>query len=162
MCEISENKREMFDGMRAYHQSEINHCNHAITMLLSIAAGAGAVVFAILFQEYTPKNIGIISWGLFIVVSVFSLTIAATSHLKINGDHKAYSSFGREYVKSSILLGLYDKKVPYESENMEVLKTSQNIGQGNGYKETQIIIWSFSITLISLTFLFALLITRLI
>lgn len=39
---LRENKREMFDGMRAraYHQSEISHTNHAITMLLAVAAGA--------------------------------------------------------------------------------------------------------------------------
>ncbi|MGV6818648.1 MAG: hypothetical protein ACWA44_15440 [Thiotrichales bacterium] len=33
---LRENKREMFDGMRAYHQSEISHSNHAITMLLAL------------------------------------------------------------------------------------------------------------------------------
>jgi hypothetical protein len=47
MSDLAKNKREMFDGMRACHESEIHHANHAITMLLAIAAAVGAVVLAL-------------------------------------------------------------------------------------------------------------------
>jgi hypothetical protein len=80
---LRENKREMFDGMRAYHQSEISHANHAITMLLGIAAAVGAAILAMLFPEKIPEHLTEIAWGLFFVVAILSLTIAFTSCFKI-------------------------------------------------------------------------------
>ncbi len=161
MCELTENKREMFDGMRAYHQSEISHSNHAITMLLSISGVAGTAVLAILFQPTLPVHAQEIAWGLFVVVLAFSLAISITAHIKITGDHKVYSSFGQEYVKTSILLGLYEKEVPMTADKSEKLKINKQIGQGKGYQKTQAIIWTFSGILVSLTFLFAILLKNL-
>ena len=154
MCDLKENKREMFDGMRAYHASEISHASHAITMLLAISGAAGAVVLALLFPKTPPNYISQMAWGLFIVISVFAIAVAWTAHLKISGDHEVYKSFGREYVKTSILLGFFDKDVTIDSKS-EKLKTNEAIGQGEGYKKTQTIIWSFAIVLIIFTFLFA-------
>lgn len=59
-----ENKRECVDGMRACHQSEISHANHAITMLLVMSAAVGAVVVAILIPEKPPVHVHEIAWGL--------------------------------------------------------------------------------------------------
>lgn len=159
MSDLSENKREMFDGMRAYHQSEINHENHAITMLLAISAAAGAVVLAILFPQVTPNHVSEIAWGLWIVTSVFAITIAVTAHIKISGDHKVYAGFGEEYVRTCELLGFYKRADGSREE--AGLKKNRNIGQGKGYRKTQAIIWSFAIVLIVLTFLFATLVCRL-
>jgi hypothetical protein len=147
------NKREMFDGMRAYHQSEISHSNHAITMLLAIAGAAGAVVLAILFPKEAPYNIVQIAWGLFVVVAVLSLTIAWTTHLKISADHATYEAYGDQYVKTSELLGFYDE-VEF-GEKKVTLKTSRDIGKGKGYRKTQKIIWSFAVEITALALLFA-------
>lgn len=158
MSDLSENKREMFDGMRAYHQSEISHANHAITMLLAISAAAGAVVLAILFPQTTPNHVLEIAWGLWAVVSLLALTIAITAHIKISGDHKVYARFGKEYVDTCDRLGFYSTDA---LGNETGLKTDRNIGQGTGYRKTQAIIWAFAVVLIVLTFLFAVLICHL-
>jgi hypothetical protein len=150
---LRENKREMFDGMRAYHQSEINHSNHAITMLLAIAGAAGAGILAVLFPEKTSEHLTEIAWGLFVVVSVFSFTIAITTHLKISSDHKTYETYGQEYVKTSRLLGFFED-VQIKGISTKI-KTNDKTGKGQGYRKTQIIIWSFAVELILLSFLFA-------
>lgn len=147
------NKREMFDGMRAYHESEISHSHHAITMLLAIAGAAGAVVLAMLFPQKTPQHLTEIAWGLVIVVTVLSLTVALTTHLKIKSDHKTYETYGKQYVLTSQLLGFYDE-MEIEGTKTSV-KTSKNIGQGRGYRKTLIIIWAFAIEITILTLLFA-------
>ena len=148
---LRENKRECFDGMRSYHQSEISHANHAITMLLAMAAAVGAVIVAILFPQTPPAHVREIAWGLFIVVLVLGATIAGTAHIKLSGDHAVYAAFGAEYVKTSERLGLYNSA----TEGMEAIKTNKNIGQGKGYRKTQAIIWAFSGVLTVLTLLFA-------
>jgi hypothetical protein len=148
------NKREMFDGMRAYHESEINHSRHAITILLAIAGAAGAIVLAVLFPEKTSEHLTEIAWGLAIVVAVLSLTVAFTTHLKIGSDHETYKAYGREYVLTSQLLGFFEE-VEIEGDKTR-LKANRNIGQGKGYRKTQIIIWAFAFEITLLTFLFAL------
>jgi hypothetical protein len=158
MSDLAENKREMFDGMRAYHESEIRHANHAITMLLAIAAAVGAVVLAMLFPQHTPKHISEIAWGLFFITFAFSIAIAVSAHIKITADHRVYASFGREYVKTSTLLGFYKKQVTLDKngkKKKEPLKVSQTIGQGTGYRLTQAVIWAFTGVLIVVTLLFA-------
>ena len=159
--DLTENKREMFDGMRAYHQSEIGHANHAITMLLAISGAAGAVVLAILFPEVPPKHVSEIAWGLWLVVSALAIVIAVSAHLKISSDHEVYARFGAEYVRTSELLGFYDDNVsPNGSGPQTIIKTSKNVGQGRGYRKTQAIIWSFASILAVFTFLFALFVGR--
>ena len=141
--------------MRAYHQSEISHANHAITMLLAIAAAAGAVALAILFPQVTPNHVHEVAWGLWIVVSVFAVTIALTTHIKISGDHEVYARFGDEYVRTCVLLNFYALDA---AKNEIGLKKNRNIGQGKGYRKTQAIIWGVAGVLVVFTFLFALLV----
>lgn len=161
---LLENKRECFDGMRAYHQSEISHANHAITMLLSIAAAMGAIVVAILFPERPPTHVHEIVWGLFVTVVVLAGTIGGTAHIKISADHDVYASFGAEYVRTCTLLGLYAKD-PADSERGAVvvptaIKICGTIGQGKGYRKTQGIIWAFAGALAGITLFFAIVISR--
>jgi hypothetical protein len=151
---LRENKREMFDGMRAYHLSEISHANHAITMLLGVAAAAGAVALAFLFPQQPVVHAHIILWGLAAVVAVVCSTIALTTCIKIGADHEIYANYGTEYVKTSVLLGFYD---PVEIEGAStLLKLSREIGKNRGYRKTQWIIWAFAAVNSILTFLFAL------
>lgn len=156
---LRENKRECFDGMRAYHQSEISHANHAITMLLAMAAAVGAVVVAILFPENPPAHVCEIAWGLFVVVLILGSTIAVTAHIKISGDHAVYASFGAEYVETSKQLGLYTGSYVTMKDGQSVeqppIKTNETIGQGSGYRKTQWIIWSFAGVLAVLSLSFA-------
>ncbi len=147
------NKREMFDGMRAYHQSEISHLNHAITILLAVLGAVGAAVLALFLAEEPHKHLPGIAWGLSAVVIALSLTVAITSHLKITSDHKTYEEYGKEYQRTSELLGFY--KCMRINREATLIKTNRNIGQGDGYRKTQMIIWSFAIELIIFALLFA-------
>ena len=150
---LEANKREMSDGMRAYHQSEISHSNHAITMLLGVAAAAGAIVLAILFPQRTPDHIVGIAWGLFVSVAILSLTIAITTHLKISADHASYEKYGKEYVRTSTALGLYDD---VDANGVKItVKENKHIGEGTGYRKTQTIIWAFTCEITLLTLVFA-------
>lgn len=151
---LRENKREMFDGMRAYHQSEISHSNHAISILLAIAGAAGAAVLAMLFPENPPVHLTEIAWGLFVVVAVLSFTVALTSHLKISSDHERYKDYGTQYMTTGKVLGFFDEQVQINGQTLKI-NTRENIGKGKGYRKTQAIIWSFAAELIFLAFLFA-------
>lgn len=162
---LRENKRECFDGMRAYHQSEINHANHAITMLLATGGAIGAVVIAILFPETPSPYAHEIAWGLFVVELALGLTIAVTAQIKINGDHAVYAAFGDEYVKTSERLGLYMSStttIDGKSIDLSAIKTNKNIGKGKGYRKTQGIIWSFALILIAMTLFFAVAVSRIV
>ncbi len=93
-------------------------------------------------------------------MAVFAFTIAITTHIKIDGDHDAYANFGKEYVETSRLLGFYDKILPIDGpEEKASIKADPDVGQGTGYRRTQIIIWAFAGVLIVLTFLFAVFLT---
>lgn len=151
--DLRDNKREMFDGMRAYHQSEISHANHAVTMLLAIAAAAGAVALALLFPERPVKHLTEIAWGLAFAVTAFAVTIAVTSTIKIGTDHESYRRFGEEYVLTSRLMGFYDQ-MTIAGKSVRI-KDREDIGHGKGYRKTQAIIWAFTVVLCALTFLFA-------
>jgi len=160
---LRENKRECFDGMRAYHQSEISHANHAITMLLAMAAAISAVVVAILFPESPPTHVHEIAWGLFVVVTALGSTIAGTAHIKISADHVVYANFGSEYVKTAERLGLYETSSTMtdgQSVKLDAIKANREIGQGKGYRKTQGIIWAFAGVLAALSLFFALTVSR--
>ena len=151
--ETVENKREMFDGMRAYHASEISHADRAITVLGAVAGAAGTVIVATLFPQTPLHHLSEIAWGLWLTVTLLAFTIAFTTHRKIDADHKRYATFGGEYVKTCQLLGFYDN-VLIENETTSI-KTEKEIGTGQGYRKTQRIIWSFAGAVVVLVLLFA-------
>jgi hypothetical protein len=151
---LRENKREMFDGMRAYHESEMSHANYGFTALLAVAGADGAVITSLLFAERMPAHALAILWGLFAIVTVLCLVISATTHLKIDPDHEVYANFGAEYVATSQILGFYDP-VQVDGKNI-LLKTNPRIGQGAGYRKTQFMIWGLSIGIAMGTLIFCL------
>ena len=91
-------------------------------------------------------------------VATFAFVIAATAHEKIGADHQRYADFGAEYVKTCQLLGLYEPLSRATGDSV-VLKTSETIGQGTGYRRTQRKVWFFAGVLAALTLGFALRVT---
>jgi hypothetical protein len=148
------NKREMFDGMRAYHDSEIRHANHAITIIMAIAGAGAAVAAAMLFADRPSKHVEAIAWGLFAMVLVFSGTIALTTHLKISSDHAVFARFGAEYRRTSRMLGLFEA-VTIDGKPDRV-KVDREIGRGTGYRRTQAVIWLLAALVSSFALAFAL------
>lgn len=139
-----EHKREQFDAMRAYHESEISHTNHAITMLLAIAGGAGAIVLATLFPQSPIEHLPAIAFGLLAVVWIFGIAIAWTTSAKIDADHASYRKHGEAYDEARVKLGLIPTMPPQ----------GQGTGEGTGYKKTEHIIWTFAALLCVLSLCF--------
>lgn len=140
--------------MRAYHQSEISHANHAITMLLAIASALGAVTLAMLSAGVTINHLHKIAFGQFIVVLILGGTITLTAIAKIGKDHDRYKSFGSEYVRCCKALGFYSNKSEGgEPYSLHGIKRSEDVGQGYGYQKSQGIIFGFFAALILLSFL---------
>jgi hypothetical protein len=144
---LRENMRENFDGMRAYHQSEIAHTNHAIAMLVAIAGGVGAVTIALLLPNHPLHHVRTIAWEVFGAVSALALTVALTAHIKIEGDISSYRTIGAEYVRSAMALGLYDE-LEQGAGQASAIKQVTTIGQGRGYYRTLAIVWSFAAILV--------------
>jgi len=150
-----ENKREMFDGMRAYHTSEIAHTQHAIQILLALLAAAATVVVALLFPQTELQQTTLIAWSMTGIVSLCAVGVAFFAHLKISADHRTYANFGREYVATSDALGYYQPL----TGSATALKANRNIGQGLGYRWTQLTIWALAAFLFLSTTLFSVLFT---
>jgi len=151
---LESNKREMFDAMRAYHASEISHANHAITIILSVAGAANAAAVAILFGDHPTQTPLAIATTLSGIVLPLVLTVALTTHLKINGDHAQYAAHGREYVATCEALDLFE---PISADH-GAIKSNRQVGQGKGYRKTQAIVWAFACLVSAMTLIFSVLI----
>lgn len=153
-----QNKREMFDGMRAYHGSEHQHKRDAVNFLRSILGVAAGVYGVIIGSFFTPdltiEYATPLAWGiLFFVALVIFITVNATNR-KIKADHNIYKRYGAEYTRFSYMLELH-KTVVVDTKDIEgkLIDINKPIGQGDGYKKTMAIIkkqgWGvFTISLI--------------
>jgi hypothetical protein len=139
---LEANKREMFDGMRAYHQSEIEHKRDAIEVLKALLAGAGAVYAAIIIPSNKIPYAGWLAAGISAAITFATISIVRSTNAKIARGHLVYQSFGDEYMRTCRLLGLY-----YASDYGEIIKQSRAIGRGDGWKSTQNILRSFGTTI---------------
>lgn len=114
-------------------------------------------------QEYNEKSclngVSEINCPSHAVVSTLGGAIAIFAHTKISGDHDVYASFGAEYVKTSERLGLYANSCVTLNDGQTIvqppIKTNRSIGQGAGYRKTQIIIWIFAGVLVLFSLLYA-------
>ena len=138
---LDANKREAFDAMRAYHQSEIEHKSHAISMLTTVLTGVGAVFAAIIIPSAAIANAGAIAFLAAAAASLGSYLVVSSTNTKIGSDHKRYAAFGAEYVNTCRLLGLFD--AIQIGDCTITLKTDDKLGQGKGYINTQKILQKF-------------------
>lgn len=97
------NKAEAFQGMRAYHTSELNHKKDAIsifqTLITSVAiiyTGLIAGVYNNVIDDLTP--ITILGWVVFIVLVICSCIITNYSNKKISKDNARYNKYVAEYI----------------------------------------------------------------
>jgi hypothetical protein len=106
------NKREAFDGMRAYHQSEISHKQDAITILQTLLTSTiliyGGLIGAIIARELDP-DFGLAA-GVFLVLLIGAavILVVAITNKKIDADNGRYRQFRSEYLAERHLLGLDD------------------------------------------------------
>jgi len=148
---LDANKREMFDGMRAYHESELAHKRDAITLLMAILTAVGAVFAALVLGAKPVPNAGVLAAFAALAATLGAFCIAASTNRKIDADHQRYAEFGAEYVRTCELLGLYiiDASDP---ENTP-LKANKRIGQGLGHEKTKSVVRMVALTTAILSWL---------
>lgn len=145
------NKREAFDGMRAYHSSEIEHKKDAIEILKTILTSSILIYSGLLAAIYGKlvKNEYIICLDFvvtaLIVMSVF--TIVWTTIVKINADNKRYGEYRAEYVIERDILGLEDdlKAMQFTSKWLKPSDPDKT-----GFHFTKLILIWYGITILTI------------
>ena len=135
------NKREMFDGMRAYHNSEIHHKKDAIGFLRSVLGVIVGVYGIIIGSFFSPDlTIEYAEYLVWIILLLFGLVISIVVNAtikKIEADHAIYANYGAEYTRFSYILGLQKNIILDDVEIQgKVIDLARPIGQGSGYKKT--------------------------
>ncbi|MBI1797320.1 MAG: hypothetical protein HYR74_09735 [Candidatus Eisenbacteria bacterium] len=145
------NKRELFDAMRAYHDSELAHKRDAISLLTTLLTAIGAIFAAIIVPSHPIPHAGTLAWSVAAVTSLLAAVIVSATNRKIEEDHKIYANFGDEYVRQCEVLGLFGE-VAIGDEKRPVKKRVK-IGHGGGYRHTKRIVRSVGIAISTLTVL---------
>ncbi len=144
IASVESNKREMFDAMRAYQESEQAHKQDAISLLTTILTATGAVFAALIVPEKPIVHSELLAAFVALVAIVLSVVVVHTTNKKIAADHLVYASFGDEYVRCCEVLGLFD---PVQlGPTKQPLKIRVLIGHGPGWKITQNIVRSVGAT----------------
>ena len=107
---LESHKREAFDAMRAYHESELSHKSDAIetlkTFLTTIIVVFGGILASV------KSNLAPSLYIHILVVIIASITIGATWYIyyitrrKIIGDHEQFFRYKSAYIWGWNLLGL--------------------------------------------------------
>jgi hypothetical protein len=142
------NKREAFDGMRAYHQSEISHKKDAIDILKTLLTTvvllfAGLVAAA--YKQIAPSDSVIyLAWGLAGLNILAALATTLTTNMKITQDNKRYSAYTLEYKIERDIIGLEDDLKAYNHQSKWI---EEKPGKNkSGYHYTKLILTWFAIT----------------
>ena len=97
------NKKEAFEGMRAYHRSEIDHKKDAISIFQTLIASV-LVLYAGLISAIYSGNINdhqwlviSVGWFIFLILATSSTALTYLTNKKINRDNTRYEKFRYEY-----------------------------------------------------------------
>jgi uncharacterized membrane protein YeiB len=138
------NKKEAFDGMRAYHQSEIAHKKDAIDLLKQILV-SGALIYtgliAALFTNKVPKEaIVALSYVLTLIVGLAVFHIVVPTNKKIEQDHKRYIKYAQEYIITRQIMGIEKDLIEH---GFVSVWTKYQINTKSGYSFTKRIVTTF-------------------
>ena len=138
------NKREMFDGMRAYHESELSHKRDCINLYRSIFTGTIAAYAAVLGSIFSETlkldNVELLAVSIFLIISSVTVILAIATNKKLAKDHSGYQRYLSEYSKECEYLGLRSTFITVENKSEAIKKIPLNPIAGPGYKYTQLII----------------------
>lgn len=103
-----QNKREAFDGMRAYHQSEIAHKGHTVevikTLLTVVVSAYGGLIALIVSGKVSRCNGVAAAVMFFACVAIVVYYVVRETNLKIDEDHNRYEDHRSEYLAERRLL----------------------------------------------------------
>lgn len=153
---FEQNKREMFDGMRAYHVSEHQHKRDAVNFLrsiLGIAAGIYGVIISTFFTELVSVGNPIpLVWVILFFIGLVVFLVVNSTNKKIEANHEVYKVYGDEYTRFCFMLEL-NKSVDVSSRVIDGKRIDLDdpIGQGDGYKKTMYIIseWGWAVVIVA-------------
>jgi hypothetical protein len=137
------NKREAFDGMRAYHQSELSHKKDAIEILKTILTSCILVFTGLLASVYTGlakvEYVVYLSIAISIITGIAAFLIVHTTNKKIDQDNKRYRRYLEEYVAERHILALNDdlEAIGYKS----IWIVPDNPGKTGFHYTKLILIW---------------------
>jgi len=145
------NKREMFDGMRAFQQSELAHKADVLNFLKSILTGSiivyGFPIVALLKSESRVDKDAVGAFALITLIVVCGISAAACyfTNKKIEHGHSRYGDFLSEYARESKWLGLMDSTVETADSHTPIKLIQLDVKAGDGYKETKRLIWVYGV-----------------
>ena len=138
------NKREAYDGMRAYHQSELAHKKDAVDILKTILTTSvvifGGLVGFVMSARINATIVIVAAWTIAVLISLAVGVIVFFTNKKIDEDNRRYRKYRDEYIKERELIGLEDdlKKAGYISAYVEA-----GCPEKTGYHHTKNILKSF-------------------
>lgn len=155
---IAANKKESFDGMRAYHESEKSHLNNAIQLLWRSALPAISFPnFALLFATPKPDPIFLMV-GSILVLSMSFVIVSAICYPAINkikGDHKMYQLFGKDYAKTCEILHFLEPiKLSGKTIQLKYWEEDKGPGSGEGYKKSISILKRSADSVVAISFIY--------
>ncbi len=146
-----QNKREAFDGMRAYHQSEISHKKDAIDILKTYLTTV-VIIYAGLVAGITGKIIDnnyivLLGWAVALLNGIACWAIIRSTNFKIDKDNRKYNQYRDEYIVERAITGLENdlKEHGHVSHWIE----AQEEPVISGYNYTKKIINWFGITIVA-------------
>ena len=144
-----QNKREAFDGMRAYHQSEISHKKDAIdilkTYLTTIVIIYAGLVAGISGKIIDNTYIILLGWAVALLNGLACWLIVRTTNFKIDSDNRKYKQYRDEYVVERSIIGLDDDLTAHGHTSHWIETT--DTPPLSGYNYTKKIINWFGITI---------------
>jgi|ERR1700761_5114687 len=105
------NKKEAFEGMRAYHCSEIDHKKDAISIFQTLITSIIVIFTGLIAGIYNQQDINSsdVCWlaiTISLIVAVCSTTITYLTNKKITKDNNRYNIYVLEYISEREIIGL--------------------------------------------------------
>jgi hypothetical protein len=154
---LEANKRESFDGMRAYHESERSHLQNALQMMWKSTLIVVVVPNATLLikQDLDFQVVFFSSILTLVIASAIILTIYRSAKEKIIADHSTYNMYGQDYAKTCELLHFLE---PVELNNKSIKikgwEDGKGPGSGKGFEHTLKVVRHTAYAFISIPILF--------
>ncbi len=145
-----ENKREAFDGMRAYHTSEIAHKQDAITIFKTILTTTvviyGGLISTYISTQFSSSIANLMAAIAFLLILILSSITVITTSRKIDRDHDRYEEYKSEYMIERQILGI-DEDYSGADEKSQAHLLSKRERTGVGHKYTKHSLRGFGIVI---------------
>jgi len=112
------------------------------------------IIGTVMVQVFQSKVVS--AWAFKITAVLLTFLILAVSYFvisRIEHEHKAYSKLGKQVQKIWLYFGLFEPGAYLNNQtflSMDLMDEKEGIGQGKGYRRTQILIAAITVVMLSL------------